>query len=80
MDRQISLTEETLEELRFLSEQLGYSKDMAVHYAVRLVAACIREGLLTDMPESLWPEEAQSGIAALRSTGTMGKVLFFPRV
>ena len=44
---------------------------MAVVYAVRLVSACVREGLLRDVPSRAWPREA-------RLTGTGGKVLAFP--
>ena len=80
MDRQIALTEDTCREVRILSERLGYPPEMAVHYAVRLVNACIREGLLSDISAEIRPEDAQSGAHVLRSTGTMGKVIEFPRV
>lgn len=78
MDRQIAFTKEDYEELLFLSGTLGFPPEMAAQYAVRLVNACIREGLLTDVPEALWPQEAQACVRALRSTGTMGKVIDFP--
>ena len=78
MDKQIALSEEAYNDLLALADTLGFSPEMAAHYAVRLVHACVREGLLTDVPETLWPEEAGAGICALRSTGTLGKVIDFP--
>ena len=50
-----------------------------MYYAVRLVNACVREGLLTDVPERLWPDEAKDGVSALSETGTQGKVIEFKR-
>lgn len=78
MDKNIALNEEAYHDLLFLADALGFSPEMAAHYAVRLVSACMREGLLTDVPEAIWPEEAKAGIYALRSTGTLGKVIDFP--
>ena len=43
---------------------------MAAVYAIRLVTACMREGLLSDVPPVAWPERP-------RMTGTGGKVLAF---
>ena len=43
---------------------------MAAVYAIRLVTACMREGLLADVPPVVWPEQS-------RMTGTGGKVLAF---
>ena len=47
----------------------SYDGNGAGHYAVRLVNACIREGLLTDVPARAWPEEARM---------EWGKVIEFP--
>ena len=67
----LELTQDTCEELDYLADSLGYTREMAVVYAVRLVSACVREGLLRDVPSRAWPREA-------RLTGTGGKVLAFP--
>lgn len=77
-NRTLTLTQEGYEDLLWLSETLEFPPQMAAEYAVRLVCACVREGLLTDVPGRAWPEKAQEGIDALRSTGTMGKILKFP--
>ena len=45
--------------------------EAAALYAIRLVSACLREGLLADGAASIWPEEALL-------TGTGGKVIAFP--
>ena len=47
----------------------GYPPEAALSYAVRLVNACIREGLLTDVPARAWPQEAHMD---------RGKVIEFP--
>ena len=59
----------TYDELLTLSETIGYPPEAALSYAVRLVNACIREGLLTDVPASAWPQEAHMD---------RGKVIEFP--
>ena len=59
----------TYEELLTLSETIGYPPEAAMSYAVRLVNACIREGLLTDVPARAWPEEARVD---------RGKIIAFP--
>ena len=59
----------TYDELLTLSETIGYPPEAALSYAVRLVNACIREGLLTDVPARAWPEEAHMD---------RGKVIEFP--
>ena len=79
MQRAITLTKEADEEINRLACALGFTREETVHYAVRLVGACLREGLLTDVPERLWPEEAGEAIGRLRSTGTQGKVIAFRR-
>ena len=71
MDKQIALNEETYEELLSLSALLGFSPERTAHYAVRLVSACVEEGLLADVPARAWPREAQL------LTGSGGKVIEF---
>jgi len=60
-------------QLDALSDALGFSQEMAAVYAIRLVGACMREGLLEDMPARAWPREAEL------LTTAMGKVIAFPR-
>ena len=55
----LNLDADTHKKLTALAEQLGYSREMAAVYAVRLVSACVREGLIRDMPRSAWPAEAE---------------------
>lgn len=77
MPTRLTLTKDMEKEIALLADSLGYSREAAMYYAVRLVNACVREGLLTDMPEALWPAEAQDGIHALSGTG--GKIIEFKR-
>lgn len=72
----LELSQEAYDELVSLSDTIGFSPEMAMMYAVRLVNACIREGLLTDTPSRAWPKEAQAD--DLFDTGTGGKVIAFP--
>lgn len=67
----LNLDGETLEKLDALAESLGFSQEMAAVYAIRLVSACVEEGLLVDVPARAWPREAQL------LTGTGGKVIEF---
>ena len=67
----LNLDGETLEKLDALAESLGFSQEMAAVYAIRLVSACVEEGLLADVPARAWPREAQL------LTGTGGKVIEF---
>ena len=55
----IKLTQDTYEELQNLSDTLGYPPALAATYAIRLVSACYREGLLSDVPGRAWPPEAK---------------------
>ena len=55
-----------------LSGYLGWPQEAALVYALRLVNACIREGLIGDVPGRAFPGQA----APKRDTG--GKVLAFP--
>ena len=72
----LRLTNEDAKELAHLSASVGFPPEAAAIYAIRLVSACVREGLFADMP-SAWPEEAD--VPGLFDTGTGGKVLAFDR-
>ena len=73
MARRMTLTKEIDEEISLLADTLGYTREQAALYAVRLVNACIREGLLTDVPGRAWPQAAhRESVHAER-----GKVLAF---
>jgi len=74
----LRLSGEAFEALTRLSDSLGFSPEMTAEYAIRLVAACAREGLIADTPLRAWPREAREQAGALRGTGTGGKVLAFP--
>ena len=65
----MEMEQATYDELLTLSETIGYPPEAALSYAVRLVNACIREGLLTDVPARAWPEEARR---------ERGRVIEFP--
>ena len=75
----ITLTGETAQMLRLLSDSLGFTPEMTAQYAIRLVAACAHEGLIADTPLRACPEEVRGEAQALRGTGTGGKVLAFTR-
>ena len=68
----LRLDAKTGAQLDALGDALGFSEEMAAVYAIRLVGACMREGLLEDMPARAWPREADVLTAA------MGKVIAFP--
>ena len=55
----LRLTKEDAGELAYLSSAVGYPPELAALYAVRLVSACVKEGLFADMPGSAWPQEAR---------------------
>ena len=55
----LRLPQDAYEELQTLSDTLGFPPELAAVYAIRLVGACIREGLLTDVPGRAWPQEAR---------------------
>ena len=68
----MDIRRETYEELLTLADTLGYPPEAAMSYAVRLVNACIREGLLTDIP-------APADIAKPKAVNESGgKVIAFP--
>ena len=69
----VELDADTHEELLLLAQSLGFPKEAAAEYAIRLVCACVREGLIKDVPPRAWPKEAQL------LTGTGGKVLDFQK-
>ena len=73
----LRLTKEDARELSHLSASVGFPPELAALYAVRLVSACVREGLFSDIPQRAWPEEAWA--SELFDTGTGGKVLAFER-
>jgi len=75
MPRQITLTEDTHKELARLAGRLSVPQEAALYYALRLVNACIDEGLLPDVRDAL--RDAGEADTGLRSTGTQGKVLHF---
>lgn len=79
MQKKITLTlsREAYDDLARLSDALGFSPELAAEYAIRLVHACMREGLLTDVPSAAWPREANA-CEQLVPTGTAGKVIAFP--
>ena len=65
----LEMDEETLDKLDRLADSLGFTQEMAAIYAIRLVSACVEEGLIEDVPARAWPREAQL------LTGTGGKVI-----
>ena len=67
----LELDEQTLHKLDALADSLGFTQEMAAIYAIRLVSACVEEGLIDDVPARAWPKEAQL------LTGTGGKVIEF---
>ena len=69
----LNLDADTEKKLLQLSSALGYSPEMAAVYAVRLVSACMREGLIHDVPARAWPREAQ------KLTGGGARVLEMPQ-
>ena len=70
----LRLDAQTDAQLDALSDALGFSREMAAVYAIRLIGACMREGLLEETPARAWPREADLLTAA------MGKVIDFPRL
>ena len=67
----LKLDGQTLERLDALAQSLGFTRELAAVYAIRLVSACVEEGLIADIPARAWPREAQL------LTGTGGKVIEF---
>ena len=59
MAHTIKLTDDTFEALQSLCDTLGYPPELAATYAIRLVLACYREGLISDAPDAAWPPEAR---------------------
>ena len=68
----LNLDADTQKKLTQLSGALGYTPEMAAIYAVRLVSACMREGLMDAVPSRAWPKEAE------RLTGGAARVLQMP--
>ena len=69
----LNLDADTRERLSELAGALGCSDELAAIYAVRLVSACVREGLIRDVPARAWPEEAGE------LTGAGARVLHMPQ-
>ena len=55
----LNLDADTEKKLGQLANALGYSQEMAAIYAVRLIHACMREGLIDHTPARAWPKEAK---------------------
>ena len=74
MERTITLRldAQTDAQLDALSNALGFSREMAAVYAIRMIGACMREGLIEDVPARAWPQEANLLTAAV------GRVIDFP--
>ena len=62
---------ETYEDLLKLADTLGFPPEAAMGYAIRLVNACIQEGLLTDLPVPDPP------VSKPKAAGG-GKIIAFP--
>ena len=56
----LNLDADTERKLTALAVHLGYPREMAAIYAVRLVSACMREGLLDGALAGAWPQEAHT--------------------
>jgi len=69
----LNLDRDVYDTLTALADSLGFTREAAAEYAVRLIGACVREGLIEDVPACAWPKEAQL------LTGTGGKVIAFKR-
>jgi len=69
----LDLDQDVYDTLTALADLLEFEREAAAEYAIRLVGACVREGLIEDVPARAWPREAQL------LTGTGGKVIAFPR-
>ena len=72
----LALTGDDAKELANLCAAVGFPPELTAIYAIRLVSACVREGLFADLPGA-WPTQAQ--LPGLFDTGTGGKVLDFRR-
>lgn len=61
MGRRITLNLDADTDIRLseLAAELGWSRELAAVYAVRLVSACVRDGLISDTPSRAWPEEIE---------------------
>ena len=69
----IKLPQDAYQDLQSLSETLGFPPELAATYAIRLVAACYREGLIADTPSRAWPPQARR-----ESVAGGARVLSFP--
>ena len=69
----LDLDRDVYDTLTALADSLGFTREAAAEYAIRMIGACMREGLIEDVPARAWPKEAQL------LTGTGGKVIAFPQ-
>jgi len=69
----LHLDAQTGGQLDLLAKTLGFPRELAAVYAIRMIGACMREGLLDDFSPRAWPAEARL------LTQVNGKVLDFPR-
>ena len=69
----LDLDRDVYDTLTALADSLRFTREAAAEYAIRMIGACMREGLLEDVPARAWSKEAQL------LTGTGGKVIAFPR-
>ena len=53
----VELDADTNEQLLLLAQSLGFPKEAAAEYAIRLVCACVREGLIKDVPHAPGPRK-----------------------
>ncbi len=67
---QMTFRQDVYDDIMALADEMNCPPEAAVSYAVRMIYACIQEGLLTNIRESSHQER--------KFTGTMGKVLAFP--
>ena len=73
----LRLTPEDARRLAYLSASVGFGPETVAIYAVRLMSACMREGLFAEPFRDAWPDETH--LPGLFDTGTGGKVLAFER-
>ena len=68
----LDLDRDVYDTLTALADSLRFTREAAAEYAIRMIGACMREGLLEDVPARAWPQEANLLTAAV------GRVIDFP--